>query len=112
MGSRYSNRALFKNKDESYESILEDRGVPFIKHYGSSAMMTPTPFQRSKLSRTRHIWKVGDRFYKLAIQYYGDAQYWWVIGLYNEKPTEAHLNVGDVIIIPLPLRETLRVVRG
>ena len=50
-----------------------------------------------------HIWKTGDRYYKLAAAYYGRPQLWWVIALYNQKPTEGHLKIGDVIKIPTSL---------
>jgi len=112
MGNRYDNKLIFKNEDESYESILEDRGIPYARYYGTTTMISPSPLQRSKLLRVRHIWKVGDKFYKLAIKHYDAAQYWWVIALYNQVPTESDLKVGDIVIIPLPLNEVLRVIRG
>ena len=55
------------------------------------------------LQSVQHIWKTGDRYYKLAAKYYGEPTYWWVIALYNKAPTEAHLQLGDVIDIPVPL---------
>ena len=108
MSNRYRDRIVFENRDESYELLLEERGVPYIRYYGTPRMLVPNVGQRAGLSRTRHIWAVGDRFYKLAIQYYDDPQYWWVIALYNQVPTEAHLRIGDLIIIPLPLNAVLR----
>ena len=50
-----------------------------------------------------HIWKEGDRFFKLAHQYYGDSTMWWVIAWFNRTPTEAHVSLGDTIYIPRPL---------
>ena len=35
-------------------------------------------------------------------KYYGDAEYWWLIAWYNNKPTESHFKLGDVVYIPLP----------
>lgn len=112
MGNRYDNRLVIRNEDESYDAILEERNVPFIRQFATSTMIVPTSEQRANLTRTRHIWKVGDRFYKLALTYYNDAQYWWVIALFNEKPTEAQISIGDVLEIPQPLNETLRIMRG
>jgi nucleoid-associated protein YgaU len=54
-----------------------------------------------------HLWRRGDHFYKLAAQYYGDATYWWVIAQFNNRPTEAGLAFGDIILIPNPLDEVL-----
>jgi len=112
MGNRYNNKTVFRNQSEEYENILEERQVPYIRQYGTPQMYVPTPAQRSELVRIQHIWKVGDRFYKLALKYYNDSQYWWVIALYNQKPTEAHLKNGDVLLIPLPLEDILRVISG
>ena len=97
-----------QNSSERYEELFEKRGVDFIKQYGSAEFESPTADQRVGLTRVRHIWKVGDRYYKLAIHHYGSAHYWWIIALYNRKPTEANVNIGDVLIIPLPLDKILR----
>jgi nucleoid-associated protein YgaU len=101
---------MFKNSEETYEEILEDRGVEFINQYGSPRLFSPSVGQRASLTRVRHIWKVGDRYYKLAIKYYGGAQYWWLIALYNKRPTEANINIGDIVVIPLPLDKILRMI--
>jgi len=37
---------------------------------------------------------------------------WWVIAWYNQKPTEAHFNVGDVVYIPTPLANVLQYFKG
>jgi nucleoid-associated protein YgaU len=69
----------------------------------------PTPFFPvlekdviAEFTHIRHTWKLGDKFYKLAAKYYDDATSWWIIALYNSRPTEAHVRVGDVILIPQP----------
>mgnify|MGYP003344114216 CR=1 FL=1 len=36
---------------------------------------------------------------KLADEYYGDSRDWWIIAKYNLKPTEAHIQIGDIIEI-------------
>ena len=108
MGNRYSSRMKFLNDQESYDEIFEARDVPYIKQYGTPRLRSPSVAARSQFSTVQHVWKVGDRYYKLAIKYYKDPQYWWVIALYNKKPTEGHLRVGDLIIIPLPLQNVLR----
>ena len=112
MGNRYTDKTIFRNQNEEYDAIFEERDVSFIRHYGTSTMVVPTSKQRANLIRQRHIWTTGDKFYKLALKYYNDPQYWWVIALYNEAPTETHLRVGDVLIIPLPLNEVLRLTKA
>ncbi len=112
MPNRYDNRSIFRNDHESYENLLEERGVSFIRQYGTPRMSYPTIDDISSFSTAQHIWKVGDKFYKLAIQYYTDPQYWWVIALYNQAPTEASFRVGDLVEIPMPLERVLRTLKG
>ena len=108
--SRYDGRIIFKNQDESYAQIFEERQVPYIRHYGTARMLVPNVRQRMDLTRINHIWSVGDRLYKLAIKHYGSASYWWVIALYNQTPTDADLRVGDTVIVPLPLDRVLHTI--
>jgi len=112
MGARYDDKRDLENREEIYEEILEERGVKYIRQYGTANLTHPTPEERAKLERIGHIWKTGDRFYKLAYEYYGDPKYWWVIAWYNKKPTESHLKTGDVIKIPLPLYKALGYMRN
>lgn len=91
---------------------MEERQVPFIRQYGTDRMSYPTIPQIQTFSNVTHIWKVGDKFYKLAIKYYRDPQYWWIIALYNKTPTEAHIKIGEAISIPLPLEKVLRSMRS
>jgi|TARA_B100000131_G_scaffold321551_1_gene372570 nucleoid-associated protein YgaU len=108
MVSRYDNRNLVINSTEEYRTIMEKRGVKAIKQFTTGKMKLPTPEQIRTLQVANHIWKTGDHFYKLAHQYYGDSTYWWVIAIYNLKPTEASVQFGDTIFIPMPLQRILK----
>ena len=105
--SRYSNRRLLKNDLEEYEEFLDERGVKQITHFGTGMLKYPTVSQISRLQSVQHVWKTGDRYYKLAAEYYGNPRLWWVIAHYNKKPTEADAKTGDIIYIPLPLEKIL-----
>tara|TARA_R110002020_G_scaffold59590_5_gene162359 strand:- start:2950 stop:3291 length:342 start_codon:yes stop_codon:yes gene_type:complete len=107
MGTRYDERLVLTNDLEEYAKVFEQRGVKQIKHYSTAKLHYPTPDEIMGLQRVQHVWKVGDRYYKLAAQYYGIATFWWVIAHYNKKPTESQLSPGDVIYIPLPLARVL-----
>jgi hypothetical protein len=74
-------------------------------------LKNPTIADRSALKTVTHVWKYGDRYYKLADQYYNDVDYWWVIAWWNARPTEADVSPGDAISIPLNLEEALQVLR-
>ena len=108
MGMRYQNRFIRINAEPLYETFFRDRGVPYINQYGTPEMRYPTSEEISKLELIGHIWKMGDRYYKLAHQYYGDPKLWWIIAWFNQKPTEGFLSLGQLIHIPLPLEKILR----
>tara|TARA_B100000424_G_scaffold245439_1_gene216431 strand:+ start:17 stop:355 length:339 start_codon:yes stop_codon:yes gene_type:complete len=98
---RNRNRFVFLNSDELYEDILRRKRITSLKQYQTRLFTN----LRSKpgIETSTHIWKTGDRYYKLANTYYGNPQLWWIIALYNQKPTEGHLKLGDVIEIPSPI---------
>ncbi len=90
-----------------YEHVFDERDVKFIRHYGSPKTSYPSTIQMRGVKRVQHVWRVGDRYYKLAAQFYGNPTYWWVIAQFNKRPTEADLTPGDLIYIPLPLETIL-----
>jgi hypothetical protein len=85
------------------------RGKKSIRHYTTPTMRHPTVSERAGTPTTGHLWTVGDRFYKLAHQYYGDVNFWWVIAWWNGYPTEGHIKTGDYLDIPLDLPAALEV---
>ena len=108
MPTRYDRRKVFLNQSELYDKTMEERNVSSIRHYSTPELAYPSVQETKELTKVRHVWRTGDRYYKLAIQYHDSAQYWWVIALFNQKPTEADLTVGDLVYIPLPLQDILR----
>tara|TARA_R110002110_G_scaffold278044_2_gene493355 strand:+ start:186 stop:488 length:303 start_codon:yes stop_codon:yes gene_type:complete len=79
-----------------------------IRQYSTPTNVRLSAAQRRTITEVSHIWKTGDRYYKLAERYYGRPQYWWAIALYNNKPTEGHIRLGDTIQVPVPLEKYLR----
>ena len=110
--SRYIDRQIANNSAEIYLDLRIPRKKRSIDQYVTPEMNYITAEQMSQLSLISYIWKLGDRFYKLAYKYYGDPQLWWVIAHFNKAPTEGHLRLGDVIYVPTPLSETLRMIRS
>jgi hypothetical protein len=104
-------RAILRNDDELYSEVLRKRGVSYIDQYATPILNHPNAQQISSLRRISHVWKMGDRFYKLADKYYGDSRYWWVIAWYNQVPTESHIETGQVLRIPTPLNKILALLR-
>lgn len=106
--ARYDNREIIRNNSEKYSEELEDRGIKFVDQYSSPSFVEPEVSYYSAIQTATHVWKLGDKFSKLSEKYYGDPTFWWVIARYNRKPTEHHLESGDIIEIPLNLEESLR----
>lgn len=110
MGRRNDARLQKRTADteQKPKDYLKNRDKDVIEHYVTPIMNHPDPSQIGSLEQVSHTWKTGDRFFKLAHEHYGDSSLWWVIAWYNQKPTEAHLDKGDVIQIPFPLEKVLK----
>jgi len=106
--SRFGTRGIKVNRDELYNEIREERDVNYIRHYVTPNFQYPTPENIKEFIVEKHFWKAGDKFYKLAHEYYGDSKLWWVIAWYNKTPTESHVELGKVLSIPKPIQKVLR----
>jgi hypothetical protein len=107
MASRYSNRIILRNNNALYQKFIKERNLNFMRQYNTAIFRYPNAAQITSLNRVPHVWSSGDRLYKLAGKYYSSPTYWWVIAWFNKTPTEAHLRLGDVVNIPLPLESIL-----
>tara|TARA_R110002124_G_scaffold155457_1_gene322666 strand:+ start:172 stop:510 length:339 start_codon:yes stop_codon:yes gene_type:complete len=112
MGIRYNGRKKKNNSEKVYEEFIEARGVKSLTHYTTPTIPQLTAQQRRSLTIIRHVWKSGDKYWKLANEHYGDSELWWLIAWYNQRPTETHIKLGDTVYIPLPLEKILRYYRG
>ena len=104
---RYRRTKIIRNDDPSYEEVLEGRGKNFIRQYALPKFRRLTKAQIRSLEKIPHVWSEGDRYYKLAQHFYGDSAHWWIIAWFNKKPTEGHINFGDLIYVPLPLERVI-----
>tara|TARA_R100001594_G_scaffold86038_1_gene120554 strand:+ start:68 stop:409 length:342 start_codon:yes stop_codon:yes gene_type:complete len=95
------------NDSEYYKELYERRGLKKITHYPTARLNHPTVSDRANINTVGHIWAYGDRFYKLAHQYYGDVNFWWVIAWWNGYPTEVSVQTGDFLDIPLDIGAAL-----
>jgi hypothetical protein len=106
--SRTFNRRFFTNINKKYTDILKRKKKPGITQWTTPVNTVPLPGADPAISNIRHIWRTGDRYFKLANTYYGNPEYWWIIAAYNQAPTEGHLRVGDIVFIPTPLDTILQ----
>lgn len=107
--SRYKSIGTMINNSEHYKELKKKRGLKDVVQYPVVPMHHPNLVQRMTIATEPHIWSVGDHFYKLAHEYYGDSRYWWVIAWYNGYPTEGDIRKGVSIDIPLDLVDGLTV---
>ena len=108
MINRYSKKTILKNDLEIYKDAFYRRNLKFIKHYETAKFNFPNVEEMKNINTVKHIWSIGDRYYKLASKYYNDPKDWWIIALFNNKPTESDIMLGDEILIPLPLENVIR----
>lgn len=106
---RYKHVKILRNDNEFYNFLREKRQGTSITHYATPVMYNPDLIDRIDSATTTYVWGYGDRLYKLANQFYGDPEYWWVIAWWNGMPTEADIQNGMVIEVPLELQKALTV---
>ena len=109
--SRYEDKTPLINDSEKYDEVFEERGVKFIKHYSTPELTHAHRSQIATLEHEFHMWKLGDRLYKLAAKHYGDEKLWWIIAWYNKAPTESHIRAGQVLRIPTPVDRIRAILR-
>ena len=107
MSNRNQNRDVLINDTREYIDFLRKRGLQSVKQYGKMPIYETETYERAALQVVKHIVESGDRMYKLAFEHYGDVSLWWLIAWYNKKPTDFHMKPGQIIEIPLPLKEVL-----
>ena len=102
--SRDRRRGTGINNEEQYADIFEARGVRSIEQ-----LRTPKFSELPKnIDTVVHVWKQGDTFWKLSNRYFGIPKYWYLIAKFNAKPTEAHISIGESILIPVDIKPLLR----
>jgi len=111
MINRYLNRRIVLNDASMYEEYFFDRGLKFVNQYETPKFVYPDETTIRTITMIEHVWKVGDRYYKLAQRFYGNPREWWIIAKFNNKPTEAHVKYGETILIPTPLEQVLNIMK-
>ena len=105
--SRYGNKKVLINRLKEYKNLFKSRGVNQIRQFGTPKLSYPTDEQLSTLNIVSYYWKEGDRYFKVASEFYNDPTMWWVIAWFNAIPSETDIRPGDVIAIPTPLEDIL-----
>jgi hypothetical protein len=103
---KYTKRKIVINNADEYSHLLERRGIDAIEQYGS--FFFANDILEKEYTVVAHTWKKGDRLFKLSYLYYDTIKYWWIIALWNSKPTDAHYEYGDEVLIPFPPEDIFR----
>lgn len=110
MPNRNIYREIIKIDKSLRETIHDRRHIDSIRALARWNSNAPTDQElREDLTHIERIYTMGDRLYKFAYEYYGDVDYWWIIAWYNNKPTDAHFKIGDVVYIPRELDVAIRI---
>jgi hypothetical protein len=107
---RYKSRKTKYNTSELIKQVLDRKNIEGIRQYISAEFKMPTYLDRIDIKTVGAVWRRGDRLSKYAEKYYSDPQLWWVIALYNNKPTDAHFTIGDIFYIPTDLNNLFQYV--
>jgi len=107
--SRMNKRAIspININNEIYKSLLEKRNIKTAYIYQTPIFNLDDTQKDLNFSFKEEVWKEGDRLYKLSQKHYNSTEYWWVIGMFNQKPTDSDFSTGDLVVIPYPLEEAL-----
>lgn len=109
MSSRYDKTKIISNEYPEYFELFQRRGLKSIIHYSTNTIKNLTENDMSKLNIITDVWKVGDTMWRYASKHYnGRAELWWVIAHFNGKPTDHHFLLDDIIYIPTPVDDVLR----
>tara|TARA_R110000851_G_scaffold53504_8_gene126902 strand:- start:577 stop:924 length:348 start_codon:yes stop_codon:yes gene_type:complete len=110
MSNRNLYRDIFTSDKRLRERIYDRRFIEEASVLSRIPPNSPTDEElRKDLTHIQRIYKMGDRLYKFAYEYYGDVDYWWIIAWYNNKPTDTHFNIGDIVYIPRELDVAIRI---
>ena len=71
--SRYESKAKGVNRGKFYEEFLQERNIKRLTQYRTPKFPVLNTKVRSRFSVVFHSWKLGDSYWKLAGQYYGNG---------------------------------------
>ena len=91
----FDKKILVKSMREDISQIRDVEELEYYKNY-----VFYINFNDLEISVREHVWSHGDKLYKLAQTYFGNRDFFWLIGLLNNKPTDAHYTYGDIVFIP------------
>ena len=102
MPSRYKKIKIDHNS--ALYGIINKRNRKSVELNRLSNMPNFKVLQQDELITEKVVnWKQGTHMWRLASEFYGDYSLYWVIAMYNGKPTDAHWKIGEKVRIPFPV---------
>ena len=87
-----------------YAKILSNRKIEKAILDKTAVIMSPDMVLTDEtVYEVVEIWRANSKLWSMAEKHYGEGRYYWLIGLHNDKPTDAHWKPGDKVYIPQPL---------
>jgi hypothetical protein len=108
MPSRYLNKTIIKTTNLGTQQLLRSRDLRNIDIVETIYFKPLSDELRKSVDVRTVIWQTRTRMFKLAHEFYGDSRLWWIIGWFNQRPTDAHYAPGDLVYIPIPPEEIIR----
>ena len=86
-----------------YGKILKNRSIERAYLESTPVLINPDEVTMDEtIYEKKVVWRAQTKLWSLSERFYGDGRYYWVIGLYNNKPTDAHWTPGDIVYVPMP----------
>jgi hypothetical protein len=99
------NRELYNNNNDLYRKKFENRSVKYITQYKTPTFSQITDEMLEDIDFFNYAWTRGDSWQYIADKFYDSPKDWKYLALFNKKPTEAHISVGDVIRLPRSIED-------
>ena len=101
MARRYENKGTVElTKRDMFKQLKTLRNLDDVSLLSTSSFNRISDTDLEDMEYVSYTWSRGDRFYKLANDFYDNPEFWWVIALFNNAPTEQHLSIGEEIFVP------------
>ena len=97
MPKYYNDKNAILSND-LYFDVFEKKGVKFLRIRRTQDFLKLKGLEIAIAGEK--IWSYGDTLFKLSYEYYGTYDFWWCIALVNNKPTDAHYSIGDIVLVP------------
>jgi hypothetical protein len=106
--NRYINFRKIINNQESFSEIFENRNIKQLEQYILNNYKYPLPKEIDNLTLIPIEWKMGDKLHKVSDAFYGSPNYWYILALFNNTPTDYDISIGQTIYIPKPLELVIK----